>query len=363
AIYLWPNPSDQVTPLSTTSIHTLQSLGFSSFACAPLLHHDQILGVFYLFDQQSPQIVHITERLIAAIGRQVGTAVANAYLHEDIAFKQNQLQTLIDASHNGVIFITPEGNVPLINAAAFEMLGLSGQTHDWLNGTVTQNLLRLRRLNPELIKNLIRTSHHIHKETQTDSEFEIELANRVLHWSNVPVRDNGQYQGRLLIAIDVTEERRVAQMREDLTQTMVHDLRNPLTSITGAIEMLNFEVTNNHLEDISQMLGVIDLNANKMLNLVNTIMDMNPLESRQLPLRQAVFRLIDLIVEAFKRQAPLAEEKELQLQHNISPQLPLVWADADLIARVLQNLIGNAIQFSPTGQSIEISAEVKPQTD
>jgi len=104
------------------------------------------------------------------------------------------------------------------------------------------------------------------------------------------------------------------------------------------------------------MIDTIEISTNKMLALVNTIMDISRLESQKMPLRWASFRLCDVSFEVRKMQALLAEKKELHIMDRIPEDLPLVWADIGLIDRVLQNLVGNAIKFTPEGGTVCLEA-------
>lgn len=360
---IWPEAPPETLPVPETWAFTLRTEGIDSFACAPLRHQTEALGAFYLFDHQPDHALNVTPQLLMAIGHQIGVAVTNAYLHEDVAFKQSQLRTLIEASRNGVVLVTPDGDMPFVNAAAFDMFDFPGQPADWVNRPISQNLLRLRRHFPHIVKSLIAEIRRVVHGDESNQEGEWEIPNRVIQWSHVPVLDKDQFQGWLLITRDVTEERRLARLREDLTQTVIHDLRNPLTAIAGAIELIQLEAQEQSFDTLPQMLEIIEMNTGKMLALVNTIMDISRLESRQMPLRWTAFYLHDLVAEAFRLQAPLAEEKQIKLTYERPSEFLLLWADADLVARILQNLIGNAIKFIETEGIIRIAAALEPHTE
>jgi signal transduction histidine kinase len=93
-----------------------------------------------------------------------------------------------------------------------------------------------------------------------------------------------------------------------------------------------------------------------MLNLVRAILEISQLESRQMPLDHTLVSLADLAADVLDSQLPLAAEKGLHLESDVSPDLPPAWADAAMIERVLQNLVGNAIKFTPAGGVIRVSA-------
>lgn len=339
----------------------LQAMGLKSYAGLPLLHQNQSLGTMCLFNDRAHQQTNMTSGLLIAIGHQIAIAVANARLHQVVARKQNQLQTLIDASRDGLILITAEGHIVVINAAALTTLALPGQIDDWRGSAISHSLIRLRRYNPTLVKGVLAELRRIQADHHTAGEGDWELSQRLVHWLNLPVSMDEQFVGWLFVLHDVTEERMVARLREDLTQTMVHDLRNPLTAIRGAAELLHLDWEDSSTEEKFQMMNVIQRNTDKMLDLVNTIMDMSRLESHQLPLEWSAFPLHDVAREAFLLQTPLAEEKQLHLENQVSYQLPLAWADFRLTGRILQNLIGNAIKFTPMQGDVFLSAQIEAE--
>ena len=177
----------------------------------------------------------------------------------------------------------------------------------------------------------------------------------MVHWTSLPVLSNAQPIGRLIVLRDVTEEHQLNAMREDLTNTMVHDLRNPATVVLGALDLLEAEElteTQREIADVAQQGG------QRLLNLINAILDVNRLESGQMPLEREPIRLDIIAAEIVEMEQVLARDKRLTLENHVRSDLPLVSVDVELLRRVLQNLIGNAIKFTPAGGHITIEAQV-----
>ncbi len=163
--------------------------------------------------------------------------------------------------------------------------------------------------------------------------------------------------GRLLILRDVTEEKALARMRDDLTHTMVHDLRNPLGSISGALEILKLFLEK---PEPLELVDIAQKSSQRMTDLVTSILDVSRLESGQMPLRPKTVDFCGLLQETFQVQAVLAAEKGLTLAQQTPADLPPAWIDQSLVGRVLQNLVGNAIKFTPAGGTIRVSARLAP---
>jgi signal transduction histidine kinase len=159
---------------------------------------------------------------------------------------------------------------------------------------------------------------------------------------------------------DVTEERLVQKKRDDQTDTKVHDLRNPLTNIRVALELLNQVSADTATPQQRDVLQIASVSTQRMLTLVNAILDVSRLESGQMPLHRRPVDLRALADEVLAVQRPVASEKRLALDNEVPASLPRVAADHDLLSRVLENLLGNAVKFTPYGGCVTVSASALP---
>jgi signal transduction histidine kinase len=157
----------------------------------------------------------------------------------------------------------------------------------------------------------------------------------------------------------MTDERELNKVREDLVHTMVHDLRNPLTNIFGSLEFLGDEVGPTLSADYQQVLEIARTNAMHMVRMVAAILELNRLESGQVPLDQKPIFLPTLIGNVVRTQSPLAKNKNIVVNFEAAQDLPLAWADGNLFERVLQNLLDNAIRFTPPGGRIHVKATLE----
>jgi signal transduction histidine kinase len=135
-------------------------------------------------------------------------------------------------------------------------------------------------------------------------------------------------------------------------------LRNPLASTLTAMEFMLLEAADPHpSEGMLEALRIAHSQALKMQTLVNRILEILQLERRQMPVNCAPVELGELAAETLRLQSPLAEARDIHLGCDISPALPPAWADAELIGRVLQNLVGNALKFTPQGGFVRIQIQ------
>lgn len=212
----------------------------------------------------------------------------------------------------------------------------------------------MRHSTPEGARAALYILRRPHTDREGVREGELGVHPHIMHWINLPVLSGGTPLGHLIVLRDVTEERLLERMRDDLTNTMVHDLRNPLTAIYGALKLLEKSTAGMFSPAQLQMVGIINSGVQRMLRLVNAIMDISRLESGRMPLELAPIILPDFIAEILQSQAPIAAEKNIRLESAVPSGLPPAWADAGLIRRVLENIIGNAIKFTPAGGLIRL---------
>ncbi|MBN1872889.1 MAG: GAF domain-containing protein [Anaerolineae bacterium] len=294
--------------------------------------------------------------LITAIAAQVAIAIHNVQLFHRVSEQQSRLQALVRSSRDGVVLIGMDLRIFVINQTALTYLQLTGEPGDWVNQPLWPALTQLRTQTPHVARVLIREMRRVQRGTETPIEGEYQIGTRIVYWSNLPVMGEGDIPlGRLVVLRDITESRTVEKMREDLTHTMVHDLRNPLTGIGGSLQLLS-TVASNLPAAYRELLEVARSSTDRMLGLVNAILDISRLESGRMPLNPTVFDLHDVVNEVLMLQYPLAEQRGIMPVDALPEVLPLVWGDIGLISRVLQNLIGNALKFTPAGGKIEVKA-------
>jgi signal transduction histidine kinase len=164
---------------------------------------------------------------------------------------------------------------------------------------------------------------------------------------------HGQTTGRLLLLRDITERKLLDELRDDLMHALVHDLRNPLAGINGSLEVLVDEAPSAVQRE---MLQIARANAERMLGLIDSILDVNRLESGSLPLERRAVGVGALVGEVVQLQRLLARERRIQVTATIPEEVPAVLVDPRLATRVLHNLLDNAIKFTPPGGMVEVTA-------
>lgn len=145
------------------------------------------------------------------------------------------------------------------------------------------------------------------------------------------------------------------QLKNKFIGIAAHDLRNPIVSILGFTEVLLSEEQLS-TEDTRRYLGIISAACNKMLDLISDTLDVSVIESGELILNLGIGALADLVNERVQLFEPIATKKNIDIVKQLS-YLGDSWFDPSRIAQVLDNLISNAIKFSPHGTEVSVTLE------
>ncbi len=330
--------------------------GTRSRIVVPLRHSQQTMGVLIIEHDYVRAFRPDDIVLAESLADTVALAMANARLFQAVAEERSRLQALIASIRDGILLFGLDGTVLVANEAALAMLDLPGPPSAWVGRGVDALAWALRKQAPAATRLFIREVKRLRLGFHPTAGGEIQVASRAIQWMNISVMRRETPLGYLIVLHDVTEERLLARMREDVVHMMVHDLRNPLTSIYGALKLLLGRKAYALTDEVRQILEIADRNAQRMLDLINAILDLSRLESGQMPLHQEPLVLADVVDNVVQLQLPAAEDKDIRLETHLPDDLPPVWADAGLLERVLQNLVGNAIKFTPSGGTVRVEA-------
>ncbi len=147
--------------------------------------------------------------------------------------------------------------------------------------------------------------------------------------------------------------RELQQLRDDLTHMIVHDMRTPLTNIISGLQTV--EATEYDDEISREFLPEAIVAGQELADMISNLLDISKMEAGELKPQCTSFDLRELVSTTLDRVGHLARQGDLQIRMKIEEALTLE-ADRDLIRRVLVNLLGNAIKFTPPGGTVEVSA-------
>src|SRR6266849_4500230 len=203
---------------------------------------------------------------------------------------------------------------------------------------------------------------NVRSEIQTGDEFEA-----LSHAFNRMLRNLISMQDRLR-KVNADLDRKVDELaqanlalyesnrlKSDFLATMSHELRTPLSSILGFSEVL---LSSEQLNDKQQRwVRNIQTSGDRLLNLINDILDLARIEAGKMQVRLAEFSIHDVCEGLTAMFRPLAEKKNIDLRAQIEPDIPVLRQDVVKLQQILSNLLSNAIKFTPEGGRILLKAE------
>jgi len=338
---------------------------------APLLKRQDVLGLILLEHDQPNAFSESDAHFVMQIANQAVIAVDNTLLFHAIREARDKMQVILNATDEAIVLLDENGSIALANPRV-DMLGLDAEMlrDQPLAALLERDELDLTRrmgfANEERLKRLLHEitapedwqpiPPHVYEVPQPD------LSVRYIERQVIPVRDERDLiSGALLIFRDETEERELAQQRESLSQMIVHDLRSPLTSVTTSLRLLQelVPLDNNARPVVEKTTEASRRAIRKVLSRVDALLDISKMESGELYLDREPTALRPLVQSVQTELTPLANEMEVDLGINAPETLPRANIDSDKVERMILNLVDNALKYSPSGGTVEIS--IAPQ--
>ncbi|MEA2416828.1 MAG: hypothetical protein QOI58_3485, partial [Thermoanaerobaculia bacterium] len=175
-----------------------------------------------------------------------------------------------------------------------------------------------------------------------------------VEYSSTPMLDEaGNHIGAVVVFRDVTERRAIDKLKSEFVSTVSHELRTPLTSIRGALGLLSSGLLGPIAEKGQRMLEIAVSNTDRLVRLINDILDLERIESGRVEVTQGFVDAQAVMDQAREGLQSIAENAGVRIVAE--PVAGSLWGDSDRIIQTLTNLIGNAIKFSPANTTVTLS--------
>ncbi len=332
----------------------------------PLVRDFDVLGVLTLESQAVDAYPQDDIAFVSQLANLASIAIENARVFEWIQESHNRLQVILDSMHEAVILFEMDGKVALANPRVLLLLGIDpasivGERLDViLSRTELSFAERLGFPDRETLMGLFETLALSAWQGGGRLSYRLERGPiRFIDRTIVAVSDqNGKNIGLLMVFNDATEERELAQTREDLSRMIVHDLRSPLTAISTSMKLLSEIVPADDPvgRSVKKTTEVSQRALRKLLHLVDSLLDIAKMESGNMTLEIGQFELRPIAESVRAELAPLAEELDITVDIIVPDDLPPLAIDGNKIERVLLNLVDNALKFTPVGGLVQIRA-------
>jgi len=358
-----------------------------SILCVPLRARDTLLGVLEVINRaDGTPFVQDDLELLTAIANQAALVLENARLYEmlsrrvvqsesDLAStngrlqaEKNTLQTVLQSMTDGVVVCDRDETVRLVNPAAARLLELRPIAPGEKLGAILPEVKSRPGANADIVQ-----------LERGDAD-----APRFLEAHRAPLQSaDGSSLGTVWVLADVTERRGIEQAKSDFVSFVAHEMRSPLTAISGFSSMLqrreqqengdksirpsvdghpengrtSGKAPVSNAEARTRYLGIIHGESERLTRLINNLLDVARLEAgKGIELQRESVDVAALIAEVAESQRGYSSRHAIVFS---LPHLPPIEADRDKIAQILINLISNALKYSPGG-TVTIEARVEP---
>jgi len=341
-----------------------------SVMAVPLSTGDDVLGVMLLFHPEPDYFTDDHLELVTAAANQITVMVKNTELYRLIRNQAERLGSMLraqraDASQrlailesirDGVVVTDVEGRTIVVNQSAQQLLGVSEEA------AVGRNVRALYSNFPadvidsvaEAVSQLIAAGST--RSYPSQAEVLLERNDWVISAHFAPILDEeGECQGVVTVLRDITREREVAQAKSEFVSIVAHELRTPMTSIKGYADLILSGAAGPISETQAQFLQVIRTNVERLAALVGDLLDISRIEAGRVKFDMRPLHMDEVARDVIASLQGEITRRNLELEVDIPPHLPMVQGDRNRIVQVLTNLVSNAYKYTPPGGRITLA--------
>jgi two-component system, OmpR family, sensor histidine kinase VicK len=276
---------------------------------------------------------------------------------EALHLATRQRELILEAVGDGIFGIDLEGKVTFINEAGAKALGCAPEelvgrdAHELIHHSHADGTPYSRSTSP--ILQALRRSEPIRMR---DEVFWRKDGSAIpVEYSANPIVEDNSVNGMVVAFQDVSERKRLEHMKDEFISTVSHELRTPLTSMRASLGLIQSGSLDKRPEKQRQMIDMAIANSDRLIRLVNDILDFDRGERGRLPLHRQALES-DILLRRAADVAHIAAS-QAHIDFRIEAHAPPVFADEERVLQVLSELVGNALKFSPEGTIIRLAAQ------
>jgi PAS domain S-box-containing protein len=327
----------------------------------PIRVGNEVIATMQFYSQKrrksDPELMSTVETICSALGQFLMQSEQEKQVNE----LNRQKESVLNAVADGIFGTDAERRVAFVNPAAARMLGASVTE---LVGRPVHEIVHEHREDGEACSDrcrILRALMSRESSAAQDTFFRKDGSSFATDYSVTPMTNQGIITGVVLSFRDISQRRELERMKDEFISTVSHELRTPLTSIRGALGLLSAGLLGELNPKASNLLRIAVSNTDRLVRLINDILDLERMESGRAPLhfRRCVLR--DLVQQSVDTMTAMSDAAQVRLQLQVDSSISID-ADSDRILQVLTNLLSNAIKFSPAGSTVQISMEARAES-
>jgi PAS domain S-box-containing protein len=262
------------------------------------------------------------------------------------------LPGIFDSIDAGVIALDNERRILFLNRRFARMIGV--RRDDWLGRTI-EELRPLFESHLPSADPLANGASDPREKRSVDFEWLGNQGLLSLRSESTPLFDpQGNVAGRVFVFRDISREKEIDRMKSEFIAVASHELRTPMTSIKGSVDLILSGLAGPVSADTQELLEISKKSCDRLIRMVNEILDISKIEAGQIKLDLVPADLTDSVERSIRGVRGLADRAKISLRLVKPELLPQVEVDRDRIEQVVTNLLSNAIKFSPPQGEVRV---------
>ena len=346
---------DPLTEL-TDSAHRIETGDFS--AAHQTLRSDEIGVLFNSFAKMVQGIRLRKRELATALSESRELASVTAESRRRVEAAHADLLATLETVAAALMIFNTDGSVRLRNRAATEVMGIEPQNPE-LRRNYWDRFKRIAKDGSLIPRHEWVSSKALKGQIIRNEELEIHHPDgRVfpILASGAPLRNElGHIAGAIVAFQDIAKMREVDRLKDEFVSIVSHELRTPLTSIRGSVQLVLDDPQAVPDAEHRQLLQIALNNCERLVRIINDILDVSKIESGNLALRRKPAHVAELVRQSMDVVATPARNARVAVAANVPANLKAVMVDPDRIVQALVNLLSNAVNFAPTDSTLTVN--------
>lgn len=268
----------------------------------------------------------------------------------EVEYSHLQMTSILKSISHGILAVDIDGNIMLINEEAKRMLKCDCDKQ--IEGLNVNVLINEEKLLKEIVS-FKASKQNKCEEIRINEDLVYKVSLDPIYLQNI----NNIIIGSIINIQDITEKVRLENMRSDFVANVSHELKTPLTSISGFVETLKLN-ENIEINTRNRFLGIIESESNRLKRLIDDILLLSFIENKDNTLVDSIC-VYEIFIEVYDMTSYIAKSKNIKLTYEFSDKSVRVSSNRDYIKQIFLNLIDNAIKYTPENKNVHVKVGIE----
>jgi signal transduction histidine kinase len=344
-------------------------IGLTQVIALPMISGGEAIGLIYVFQSGSYYFVEDAANLLRSFAEQAAIAVRNARLYQQVNTEKQRLDAILEQSADGVMILDPALKITVFNQALSNM---TGWTADEVIGSHHDDVFQWIALKTDTDLNEALANGwplpgvaHLYVEgdmrRRKHPQYPEDRERISLGVTYAPLLGaNGRMTNIIANIRDLTRYREEEALQKTFISVVSHELKTPVSIIKGYAGTLRRQDAHWSPDVLDESLAVIEEEADNLTDLIDNLLEVSRLQAGTFTLEISDEVMLPKLATATVRKFSSQSEKH-SLRAEFPPEFPTVFGDERRLTQVLNNLVNNAIKYSPDGGEVVVSGAVHPQ--